>query len=252
MKKVKEKNVAAVLALFFGWAGLHRFYLGQVGLGILYLFLMGSGISFMLGLLDAVAFLVMDKENFDLKYNRQTARTYYRRRSRSQAAKRNVPKRRTQGNRTAAKLRHLIKEGKSKFKDFDYDGAIEDFEEALKISPNNPAVHFNLACLYSLMEDEEKALRHLNQAVAQGFQDFNRIENHEALSWLRTRGSFESFRQNDYRLKRTVSDKKIKVKEEEDMPPADFLDQLQRLRELRERGMLTEKEYRKELAKLKR
>ncbi len=257
MKSLKDKNVAAILALIFGWAGLHRFYLGQIGLGILYLFLMGTGISFMLSLIDAVAFFVMDKENFDLKYNRHTARSYYRRRTQRYTKKRTAANhkqqrsRAQQGRATALKLRQWIKEGKEKFKDFDYEGAIQAFEQALKIDEDNPAVHFNLGCLYALMEDEEKALNHLDKAVAGGFKDFDRIEKHEALAWLRIQEGFEPFRQNGYRLKRGASKRKIR-EEEEDAPPMDFLEQLQQLKQLRERGMLTEKEYRRELAKLKR
>ena len=37
----KKKWVAFLLALFFGYWGVHRFYTGHIGLGIAYLFTFG-------------------------------------------------------------------------------------------------------------------------------------------------------------------------------------------------------------------
>lgn len=37
----KSKTVAAVLCFFFGYLGIHRFYVGQTGMGLLYLFTVG-------------------------------------------------------------------------------------------------------------------------------------------------------------------------------------------------------------------
>ncbi|MCR5615527.1 MAG: TM2 domain-containing protein [Saccharofermentans sp.] len=36
-KPKKERVTAAVLAFFFGWMGLHKFYLGYTSVGIIYL-----------------------------------------------------------------------------------------------------------------------------------------------------------------------------------------------------------------------
>ena len=83
---MKDKNVAGILALFFGWLGIHRFYLGQIGLGILYMFFFW--VSWIIALIDAIAFFAMDKVEFDEKYNlemlhqrqnRYDKRTQYRR-----------------------------------------------------------------------------------------------------------------------------------------------------------------------------
>lgn len=79
----KNKIVAALLALFLGTFGVHKFYLGNTGLGILYL--SWSIISFILmfifigyltyGILGIVCFidfivlLVMSEDKFDTKYN---------------------------------------------------------------------------------------------------------------------------------------------------------------------------------------
>ena len=33
---MKDKNIAAILAFFFGWMGAHKFYLGQIGSGVVF------------------------------------------------------------------------------------------------------------------------------------------------------------------------------------------------------------------------
>ncbi len=261
----KDKNVAAILALTLGWAGVHRFYLGQIGLGILYVFLMGSGLTPVLGLIDALAFFLMDQEKFDRKFNRERARSYYRPRSsrnryphrrpltaEEEAEARRIAERVRNKKAYDARLRQFIKSGKEAFKNFDYDKALENFSEALKLDPRNPAILFNMACLYSLEEKEKEALEALDKAVQYGFDDFSRIETHEALSWLRTRPDFKTFRESGYRLKRKKTKKEIEVKGEPEQQEPDLLEQLNRLKQLRERGMLTEMEYRRELEKLKR
>ncbi len=256
------------MALALGWAGVHRFYLGQIGLGILYVFLMGSGISAFLAVIDALALFFMDQEKFDAKYNRERARGYYRSRSdrpnrrrgrrpltsEELAEARRMAARMRNKKASEAQMRHLIKAGKENFKNYDYDKAIEEFSKALKLDEHNPAIHFNLACLYSLMEDEKKALEHLDRAVANGFDDFSRIETHESLAWLRTQERFKDFRKANYRLKKTrkTTKRKIEVEDANSKNEPDLLEQLNRLKQLRERGMLTEVEYRKELEKLKR
>lgn len=40
-RRVKSRNLAIVLGIFFGTVGAHRFYLGQIGWGIGYLLLLG-------------------------------------------------------------------------------------------------------------------------------------------------------------------------------------------------------------------
>ena len=50
--KVKSKGVALVLAIFFGYLGIDRFYLGYVGMGILKL--LTGGLFGILWLVDAI------------------------------------------------------------------------------------------------------------------------------------------------------------------------------------------------------
>ncbi len=256
---MKDKNAAGFLALFTGYLGIHRFYLGQVGLGIVYFLLMFTGISFILGLIDAISFFTMDQDKFDVKYNphlfeRKLEADFYRntynykeqRQPRQQ--RENAPPPRQQ--KTAAPRPPnvgLKNSGVEKYKDFDYEGAITDFEKALEANPRDIAVHFNLACAYSLMENTEKSLFHLDKAVGFGFNDAKRIKEHDALAFIRVQPQFENFAQNGFRLAPQLVEPKA-----DDLlsTTPNLLEQLKRLGELRERGLLTEDEFASQKKKL--
>ena len=149
---MKDKNIAAILSFPpFGTFGLHRFYLGQIGLGILYFVLFATGISTLLGFIDFIAFLSMDNELFNVKYNRKYGydnryfdrdfdrrdRAYYRnqraarenrgsydeyREDQPQAAPPKKPTRRSKSFPNPFKRSAL-----QKYKEFDFEGAIQDF-----------------------------------------------------------------------------------------------------------------------------
>jgi len=142
--------------------------------------------------------------------------------------------------KTFAKRNPFKKSGITKFKDYDYKGAIEDFEKALTIEPGDNAVHFNLAAAYSLDEKVDKAYFHLDKAVANGFKDFEKISSHDALAYLRIQPKYEAFKANGFRLGGNIGPKKTEAAEGID---ANLLEQLNRLQELREKGVLTEEEF---------
>lgn len=62
------------------------------------------------------------------------------------------------------------------------------------------ALHFNLACAYSMIEEATKAFLHLDKSVAYGFKDFNRILTHESLAYIRVFPEFDAYRNNQFRL----------------------------------------------------
>lgn len=64
----KSKMVAAVLAFFVGFIGIHRFYLGKVGTGILYLLFFWTAIPALIAFVEAIILLVMTDEEFVRKY----------------------------------------------------------------------------------------------------------------------------------------------------------------------------------------
>jgi TM2 domain-containing membrane protein YozV len=258
---MKDKNVAGILALFFGWLGIHRFYLGQIGLGIVYLFFFW--ISWIIALIDAIALFAMDDDEFNRKYNRayvQQGQGYgnydrrknrdYRRQERTQGRteerrRPSRPQRTTQSReyqrRPKARRENPFKaSGIQKFKDYDYDGSIRDFNKALEVAPKDIAIHFNLACAHSLTENADKAFFHLDKAVANGFDDFKRIKEHDALAFLRIQDQFDQFEANGFRITPQLDAPK------EDLlstPQGDLLEQLKRLGDLREKGLLTEEEF---------
>ncbi len=282
---MRDKNVAGILALFFGWIGIHRFYLGQVGLGILYALLFWSGISAVLGLIDAIVFFSMDKDAFDIKYNpryfrverrkntdfdRQKAgkqawnrhdkrRRDYQRRTYRRPGERAAANEQKNHGRTIERPNPYKATGIKKYRDYDYDGAIEEFRKALEIDPRDVAVHFNLACAYSLNEKTQEALSHLDKAVHYGFDDFKRIEEHDALAFLRIQPDFQDFRKNDYRLVQQLEQTPVEEemvlelepeREEEASEGDDLLEQLNKLGELRDKGLLTEAEFSAQKKKL--
>ncbi|MDZ4682347.1 MAG: NINE protein [Saprospiraceae bacterium] len=260
---MRDKTAAGFLALFTGYLGVHRFYLGQVGMGILYFLLMFTGISFVLGIIDAIVFFTMDQDRFDIKYNPQLFERkmdvdFYRNtqnyREQRQAPQRRETTQQSQQSRTKqapptrGKQNATLKtSGVEKYKDFDYEGAITDFEKALEANPRDVAVHFNLACAYSLMENTEKSLFHLDKAVGFGFSDGKRIKEHDALAFVRVQPQFETFEQNGFRLAPQLAEPKA-----DDLlsTAPNLLEQLKRLGELRERGLLTEDEFSMQKKKL--
>ena len=259
---MKDKNVAGILALFFGWLGIHRFYLGQIGLGILYMFFFW--VSWIIALIDAIAFFAMDKVEFDEKYNREMfhqrqnrydKRTQDRReRWEQRQQRREMPRQRPQAPPVrqrqrpapASKRRHnpFKSSGLEKYREYDYEGAIEDFEKALEINPKDIAVHFNLACSFSLMENAERAFYHLDKAVSFGFNDVQKIKEHDALAFLRIQDQFEQFEQNNFQLTPQLEAPKENLLDAiPNNTSNDLLEQLQRLGELKEKGLLTEEEF---------
>lgn len=128
--------------------------------------------------------------------------------------------------------------GVAKYKDFDYNGAIEDFKKAIEINSNDIPTHFNLACAYSLTEQKDLAYKHLDYAVKLGFKDLEKIKTHDAFAYIRIQKDFEAFEKNGFQL-----EKKMDVSEEEGQLDPQFLERLRKLAELRDRGILTEEEF---------
>ena len=250
--------------MFLGWLGVHRFYLGQKGRGILYLIFSWFPLIWLIALIDAIVLLTMDQERFDEKYNRSYPEAYRRartpdfNRSRSQTRtpyqkpdyQRPVPAPRRR-QRTAAS--RLVKAnphkqaGLQKFKEYDYEGAIEEFQKSLEIAPADVATHFNLACAYSLTENPAMAFRHLELAVANGFKDFKKIQEHPALAFLRIQKQFDDFVENGYRTRPELPP--VDNENLLDTSP-DLLDQLKKLGDLKEKGLLTQQEFEEQKRKL--
>jgi len=63
---------AALLALFLGVAGAHKFYLGNAKMGIIYIIIsltaIGLAFTLILSIYDSIVLLTMSDDDFTLKY----------------------------------------------------------------------------------------------------------------------------------------------------------------------------------------
>ena len=143
------------------------------------------------------------------------------------------------------------KSGVDKYKEFDYEGAIEDFKKALEINPRDIPTLFNIACAYSLTEQKEQAFIHISKAVEYGFKDLDKIRTHDAFAYIRVQDEFEQFEKNGFRWTKRPSDETKSENNETAVDP-DLLEKLKRLAELRDRGILTEEEFTLQKEKLLR
>jgi tetratricopeptide (TPR) repeat protein len=185
----------------------------------------------------------MDNKTFDIKYNRDFLRVLPKKEFEI-SGKRNLDnaKPNKKGKFSLDNRNIHVKSGKSKFLSYDYDGAILDFSKALDINPREIAAHFNIACAYSLNENIEKALFHLDKAVLYGFDDFEKIKTHDALAFLRVQPEFMLFLNNNFRL----SGQNIKDE------PLLNAENIEKLEQLRLRGLLTDEEFNVQKMKISR
>jgi len=263
----RSRITAAILALFGGSIGLHKFYLKDIGTGIFYIFLtmfiasaIKFPITFLLGVMDAFKLFTMSESQFDAKYNsgarpqrrrgRRVRRTEPTRTTRTRRQSDVVRERqRSQIDRITSKKRAnpFIKSGDEKYKDYDFEGAIMDYKQALEISPENAALHYNMAATHSLLEQKEKSYHHIEKAIEYGFKDKDRILKKDAFAFLRIQSDFDDFKANGFRVTRHKS---IKAPKDDLLQDDLLLSQLNKLKDLRTRGLLSEKEFNFEKEKL--
>ena len=66
---MKNKTTAALLALFLGGLGVHKFYLGRSGTGVAYLLFCWTLIPIVIGFFEGINLFSMKQEQFDRLYN---------------------------------------------------------------------------------------------------------------------------------------------------------------------------------------
>ena len=64
----KSRIAAALLALFLGGIGVHKFYLGRAGQGILYLIFCWTLVPALIAFVEFIVYLCMTDEVFATKY----------------------------------------------------------------------------------------------------------------------------------------------------------------------------------------
>ena len=239
---MKSKYVAGILAIILGLVGMHKFYLNKISTGLIrfllfFLFIylgfsIGIKILFIISLIEGIKFFTMPDDKFNNEYNDEQSlfdkpRPWGGKQGRQMARPKDNPYKKT---------------GIEKYKDYDYQGAIEDFNKALILEPEDNAIHFNLACAYSINEDSDKAFYHLNKAIDCGYNDMDKLKIHEALAYIRTLPEYDDW------IKKTKSTETIKTQTKNDLP--DLLEQVRQLNERREKGELDDEKFLKERKKL--
>ena len=254
----KNKVIAGILGLFFGPFGAHRFYLGQHRLGMWYLgasiigMFVIKGLSFLVPIVGIVAFIdamilfFMPKQDFDRKYNtavQETLTVETRKFEEPKPKKKTQPKAPPQKSDAEKRFEKLWEKALGVYKEFDYGEAIAALKKAAEIKPNDPEVQFLLACCYSVNEDTEKSLTHLDKAVAFGLKNKERIQSHNDLAFLRMQPQFDVFANNGYRIVKELPEPTEDLLQSKKTETPDLLEQLQELKKMREEGQLTEIEY---------
>lgn len=241
----KNKNKAGILALLFGWLGIHRYYLNQRGLGITYMIFGILGIVTdtpfflvticLISFVDALLFFTQSKTEFDIKYNSTGNR-------RAKELKLQQEREEKYMKITKDKKRNpYFQKAELAFGNYDFNEAIVNFQKALQTDTNDKDIHYKLACCYSLTEKTKNAIFHLSKAIENGFTDIDKIHSDDALAYLRTQTEFQLFAGNGYQETKLLSESKETI-----------LDQLERLANLKALGILSEDEFNKEKQKILR
>jgi TM2 domain-containing membrane protein YozV len=270
----RNRTTAAAISFILGAVGGQRFYLRQKGPAFFMMFMLIATsfkiapLFFIFGIFEAVRFLSMSDQEFDRRYNRYASKNrrddYLEQRrerqmekSRGRSGSRTEQRSDASGRSSAMKANPFKNSGIKKYKDYDLEGAIEDFTQGLSINPSDIALHFNIACAYSMTEVKDKAYYHLAKAVELGFTDFEKIKTKDDLAFVRIQPEFDEFKENGFKLgARTASQRSSTHTEntgEEPIITDDvLLSQLNKLAELRKKGLLSTEEFNLERKKLLR
>jgi tetratricopeptide (TPR) repeat protein len=74
-----------------------------------------------------------------------------------------------------------------------YKEGLEVDKRLVELKPEDPIVHYNLACSLSLVKDVEGAFKELKKAVLLGYDDFSYILKDPDLENVRKHPQFEEF-----------------------------------------------------------
>lgn len=269
----RSRVVAAVISFALGALGAQRLYLRQSGPAFFMIFMLIATsfkiapIFAIFGIFEAIRFLSMSDQEFDRRHNRYASTNrrddYLEQRRERQVEKSRTREEQRQTGRSTTRRPSPIKanpfknSGIKKYKDYDLEGAIEDFAQGLNINPSDVALHFNIACAYSMTEQKDKAYYHLSKAVELGFKDFERIKTKDDLAFVRIQPEYDEFVESGYKLgRRSTSpvDTTVEGTPDEDLVITDdvLLSQLNKLAELRKKGLLSTEEFNLERRKLLR
>lgn len=66
-----------------------------------------------------------------------------------------------------------------------YEKGLSVDQKLTRLRPNDPLVHYNLACSYALLKNVDAAFEALEKAIALGYRDIHHIERDKDLAYLR-------------------------------------------------------------------
>jgi len=255
-----RRKMAIVFAVALGWCGVHRFTLGQWQWGLAHIFMMVGSIIIVeelgfngnpwMTLSTVVAYYTafrwwrMSNEEFADEY--------------LEPVEEEVESKYLKGTATAhpkvisgKARRKILASAKTLYNQFDYQGAAELYEDALDMDLSDGDSRVLAARCYSLLEDAEASYRHLRKAVLLKANNLDIISKDEGFAWLRT--------QEDYTRRRRAGYGPVEPIEANSMtPPAlpprqdNILERLEKLGELKERGLLDDDEFIREKKRLLR
>jgi TM2 domain-containing membrane protein YozV len=67
--EIKSRMVAILLCFFFGWLGIHKFYLNNNKIGCFYLAFCWTLIPAIISIFDIIILLIMSDQTFNQKFN---------------------------------------------------------------------------------------------------------------------------------------------------------------------------------------
>lgn len=76
-----------------------------------------------------------------------------------------------------------------------HEEALKVDEQLAKLLPNDPVVHYNLACSYSLARKYSQAFQALEKAIDLGYSNFKWIRRDPDLKNLRTHSRFKAIKE---------------------------------------------------------
>ncbi len=72
-----------------------------------------------------------------------------------------------------------------------YAQARNAWQKSLQLNPEQPGVHYNLACAETMLGNSTGALRHLDQALRQGYHDYTSVAENPDLASLHNEPAFQ-------------------------------------------------------------
>ncbi len=87
-----------------------------------------------------------------------------------------------------------------------YDKGLAVDKKLVLLRPENPVIHYNLACSFSLLGDVKNSFKAIRRAISLGYNDFNFMYKDPDLSNLRSNERFQEFMKKTGRVPAHSSD----------------------------------------------